>query len=48
MCRLSYDKPKSQSNWKTKYSLPYHLLTDAAGEVRWACAGGALAPAWQA
>lgn len=25
---LSFDKPKSQSNWKNKYSLPYHLLTD--------------------
>jgi thioredoxin-dependent peroxiredoxin len=25
---MSYDKPKSQSNWKSKYSLPYGLLTD--------------------
>jgi peroxiredoxin Q/BCP len=25
---LSFDKPKSQGNWKAKYSLPYHLLTD--------------------
>ncbi len=25
---LSYDKPKSQLNWKNKYDLPYHLLTD--------------------
>lgn len=24
-----------QSNWKSKYDLPYHLLTDAEGEVRW-------------
>lgn len=22
-----------QSNWKTKYELPYHLLTDAEGEA---------------
>ena len=28
---LSYDKPKSQKNWKTKYDLPYHLLTDEQG-----------------
>jgi hypothetical protein len=25
---MSFDKPKSQSNWKSKYALPYHLLTD--------------------
>ena len=31
---LSFDKPKSQKNWKTKYELPYHLLTDTTGEVR--------------
>lgn len=30
---MSFDKPKSQSNWKSKYDLPYHLLTDAEGEV---------------
>lgn len=23
-----------QSNWKSKYDLPYHLLTDAEGQVR--------------
>lgn len=28
---MSFDKPKSQTNWKTKYSLPYHLLTDGDG-----------------
>lgn len=28
---LSFDSPKSQGNWKTKYSLPYHLLTDKEG-----------------
>ena len=28
---LSYDKPKSQLNWKNKYELPYHLLTDETG-----------------
>lgn len=26
--------PLRQSNWKSKYDLPYHLLTDAEGEVR--------------
>lgn len=31
---LSFDKPKSQANWQTKYDLPYHLLTDADGTVR--------------
>ena len=25
---LSYDSPKSQSTWQTKYDLPYQLLTD--------------------
>ncbi|KAI3436734.1 hypothetical protein D9Q98_006149 [Chlorella vulgaris] len=30
---MSFDKPKSQSNWKAKYSLPYHLLTDEGGEL---------------
>lgn len=30
---LSFDKPKSQTSWKTKYNLPYHLLTDEGGEV---------------
>lgn len=30
---LSFDKPKSQSNWKSKYELPFHLLTDADGEA---------------
>lgn len=25
---LSFDKPKSQTNWKEKYSLPFELLTD--------------------
>ena len=25
---LSYDSPKSQSNWQSKYDLPYQLLTD--------------------
>lgn len=25
---MSFDKPKSQTNWKNKYSLPYSLLTD--------------------
>lgn len=30
---MSYDKPKSQANWKAKYHLPYHLLTDTSGEV---------------
>ncbi|KFM27179.1 Peroxiredoxin [Auxenochlorella protothecoides] len=29
---LSFDKPKSQTTWKTKYDLPYHLLTDESGE----------------
>lgn len=28
---MSYDKPKSQKNWKIKYSLPYSLLTDEQG-----------------
>lgn len=28
---MSYDKPKSQKNWKIKYTLPYHLLTDESG-----------------
>ena len=28
---MSFDKPKSQGNWKAKYSLPYHLLTDEDG-----------------
>lgn len=30
---MSYDKPTSQLKWKTKYSLPYHLLTDESGEA---------------
>jgi thioredoxin-dependent peroxiredoxin len=30
---MSFDKPKSQGNWKAKYSLPYHLLCDADGEA---------------
>ncbi|GAB4820666.1 hypothetical protein N2152v2_007712 [Parachlorella kessleri] len=30
---LSFDKAKSQKNWKTKYELPYHLLTDTTGEL---------------
>lgn len=30
---MSFDKPKSQTNWKNKYSLPYHLLTDGDGTV---------------
>lgn len=25
---LSYDSPKSQTNWQSKYDLPYQLLTD--------------------
>lgn len=28
---MSFDKPKSQTNWKVKYDLPYSLLTDADG-----------------
>ena len=28
---LSYDKPKSQKNWKVKFDLPYNLLTDESG-----------------
>lgn len=28
---LSYDSPKSQSNWKRKHSLPYTLLCDVMG-----------------
>lgn len=28
---MSYDKPKSQLNWKKKYTLPYSLLTDEQG-----------------
>lgn len=30
---MSFDKPKSQGNWKSKYDLPYHLLTDTDGDV---------------
>ena len=30
---LSYDKPKSQKNWQTKYDLPYSLLTDEKKEA---------------
>lgn len=30
---LSFDKAKSQKNWKIKYDLPYHLLTDPDGTV---------------
>lgn len=30
---ISFDKPKSQTNWKNKYDLPYSLLTDADGDV---------------
>ncbi|KAL4457797.1 hypothetical protein ABPG75_012662 [Micractinium tetrahymenae] len=30
---MSFDKPKSQSNWKAKYSLSFHLLTDAEGDL---------------
>ena len=30
---MSYDKPKSQTNWQTKYKLPYGMLTDADGTV---------------
>jgi thioredoxin-dependent peroxiredoxin len=28
---MSFDKPKSQTSWKVKQSLPYSLLTDADG-----------------
>lgn len=28
---MSFDNPKPQTNWKTKYSLPYSLLTDKEG-----------------
>ncbi|KAG7669383.1 hypothetical protein Ndes2526B_g05702 [Nannochloris sp. 'desiccata'] len=28
---MSFDKPKSQTNWKIKQNLPYSLLTDADG-----------------
>ena len=28
---MSFDKPKSQTNWKIKQNLPYLLLTDADG-----------------
>lgn len=31
---LSADSPKSQLNWKTKFALPYHLLSDADDKVR--------------
>jgi len=30
---MSFDKPKSQQNWKHKYDLPYNLLTDSDGAV---------------
>lgn len=30
---MSFDSPKSQTSWKTKYDLPYHLLTDGTGKV---------------
>lgn len=30
---MSFDKPKSQTNWKNKYNLPYNLLTDQDGTV---------------
>lgn len=30
---MSYDKPQSQLKWKTKYDLPYHLLTDESGDA---------------
>ncbi|KAI8580140.1 hypothetical protein K450DRAFT_238350 [Umbelopsis ramanniana AG] len=30
---MSYDSPKAQTTWKTKYSLPYELLCDPKGDV---------------
>lgn len=34
VCGMSYDKAKSQSNWKAKHSLPFHLLTDDGTALR--------------
>jgi peroxiredoxin Q/BCP len=30
---MSFDKPKSQTNWKIKQNFPYSLLTDTTGDA---------------